>query len=141
MCLVLGLSVPVCCSFATESDCKRLVIIMTLECFCVFKPHIRSFMYCCITRPLIVHLRPFYTFVIMCSHFCSFFICVAIHFLLLDNNICWSYTLPMSRVQPRSVTVILLCIWWRHNMLAVLKQADQLLHLLLATLEVNCFWS
>ena len=40
----------------TGGMCKRLII--TLEYLLCIRPHICSFMYCCIARPLIVRLRP-----------------------------------------------------------------------------------
>ena len=71
-------------------DCAMLhttpdLIIVALEQLLCIKPHICSFMYCCIARPLIVRLRHFYTFVVMCPHFCSFFVLVC--FFLVSNYI------------------------------------------------------
>ena len=57
---------------------------MTLEQLLCIRPHICSFMYCCITRPLIVSLRPFY----LCYNVSAllFLFGVCIRFLLVGNN-------------------------------------------------------
>ena len=62
-------------------------------------------MYCCITRPLIVHLRPFHTFVIMCPHFCSLVVYVYASFSVIIISVGHIRNLSTSEVRPRSVTL------------------------------------